>query len=100
MNNKRVEILPFGDEWFDGPLMKFKELLEQAIEKIPEEFRESARIEADYYGESHEPYKIIYWRPKTQEEIDADTREQIARYKEQLQSKRQQYDKLKRELGL
>jgi hypothetical protein len=87
--------------WFEGPLLEFKTLIDKAVECVPEEFRESATIKSDWFGDGErDPYVISYYRPKTAEVIAAEKEKAAQQYQHILREKRKQYDRLKQELGL
>lgn len=59
--------------------VEFAKLINDAVEKIPTEFRGTAEVDWDTdYDSSDLSFSISYKRPKTQEEIDAEIARQKA----------------------
>jgi len=68
----RVDFIQDDKYGLNGNLSDAIEFLREALERIPEEFRSSARLELDIeypYGGEEIRIRIVYWRPMTREEL-------------------------------
>ena len=103
--NKTVYILKDGSS-FNIPEKadEFMAFWQSELDKIPEEFMDSARIqienESDGYGDSNTSIDITYIMPES--DIDAEVREQkeSQSYQRNVDQKLLQYERLKKELNL
>lgn len=87
-----------SQEWTVNELMT---LLQETIEKIPAEFRDSAIFEidcdSDYESYSEAKLDIHYTRPKTDEELAGERQQELV-YKQRRDAERRlRYEELKRE---
>jgi hypothetical protein len=99
---KRVEV--FSREQYDEPwppegLAEFREWVDDLLEGIPEEFRDSAKIQIDSttsYGQSLATVTVSYVRPETDEEAARREHEERAGWEQQRNRLRHELEQIGR----
>lgn len=92
------------DEGFPpSGLLDFSKWLQSKIDAIPEEYRETAQIEIEsvssYEDTHYASISINYWRPETDEEIEARVQKERIRREAEEEKARQTYEKLRQRFG-
>jgi hypothetical protein len=80
-------------------LFQIRAWIDVLLEKIPAEFRDSAKMEIDsvggYEGEHHAEVTVTYERPETAKETEARKAEEAATREEQEARERRMYEQLR-----
>lgn len=106
MNRKTKSVVlnceeEFGPEWNWMPkkLVDLGPWVEKYLGLVPEEYRDSAAIETVNFRDSRRDYwlnvKVHYYRPETDEEMNARLAEEEAQKLEQQKAERQMLEDLK-----
>jgi len=102
--NKTIKVYE-SDSCYDipGKADEFMAFWQRKIDKIPAEFKESARIEIEavsFYDSALLEVEISYTRPETDVEMSVREQEEINRKQAVESEKLKKYNKLKKELNL
>jgi uncharacterized protein Usg len=103
--NKTVYILKDGSSFcIPEKADEFMAFWQSELDKIPEEFMDSARIEieneSDGYGYSTTSIDITYEMPESDIDIEVREQQESQCYQRNVDQKLMQYERLKKELNL
>ncbi len=93
-----------GDaEWdFPSELVEIKTWAERYIQIAPKEYRDAIKIEIsiiDEWGESYTTVELYYYRPKTEEEIEAEQNKSKLIEKAERERRKATFELLLQEFG-
>jgi len=91
----------YKSDWMPGNLSKAIGFLQNYLNEIPADFRDSAKIEISSsidYDSTTEDMRIYYTRPATEEEIAKRMRTEILRYEQQKRWAEEQLARAKAQL--
>ena len=99
MKNVKGTRQTFSAYYLEGKIIDVIEKLKSALEDVPEEYRDSASLEADADIEYSSPYcyfEVTYRRPETEKEKEERELQEHDRLALQTNRERAQYEKLKK----
>lgn len=88
-----------GDAYTADKLSKFVSFFAALLQKVPEQYRDTATVEIDsvggYEGEHHAEIIVSYERPETEAEKTARLREEAREREAATRNERGQYERLR-----
>lgn len=93
-----------GDDGWDFPskLVEIKNWAEKYIQETPVEYREDIKIEAgsiESWGSSYATMELYYYRPKTEEELEAEQSQSKLIEKRAREQRKATFERLLQEFG-
>lgn len=94
-----IEEIVFEECNMDCSLKEFQCALAKSIDKIPEQFRDAARVELELYDCGGGCLRVHFVRPQTTEEVAKDVSRALGYARDSLAKEKRDFERLRKKYG-